>query len=276
MGVLEGSTAVKTATAKTVTVENGTAGRLVGKTALVTGGSRGIGRGIAERLGREGARVAVHYGSNEAAAKETVAAIEEAGGEAFTLGQELGVPGDAAALWEAFDTAVGGEGLDILVNNAGIAASQPFATLTEEEYDRVFAINTKSPFFLAQLGAERLRDGGRIVNVSTGLTKAALMPELIAYSMSKAALDVFTRDLSKVLGPRRITVNAVAPGIVDTDINATWLRGSDEAWAGAAALSALGGVGTPADIADVVAFLASDDARWVTGHWIDATGGSLT
>ncbi|MFD8977938.1 MULTISPECIES: SDR family oxidoreductase [unclassified Streptomyces] len=252
-------------------------GVLEGRTALVTGGSRGIGRGIAERLGREGARVAVHYGSNETAAKETVTAIEAAGGEAFAIGQELGVPGDAAALWEAFDAAVGGDGgLDILVNNAGIAASKPFATLDDEEYDRVFAINTKAPFFLAQLGAERLRDGGRIINVSTGLTKAAVMPDLIAYSMSKAALDVFTRDLSKVLGPRRITVNAVAPGIVDTDINAGWLRGDEQAWAGAAAMSALGGVGTPAEIADVVAFLASDDARWVTGHWIDATGGSLS
>ncbi|MFD3533914.1 SDR family oxidoreductase [Streptomyces sp. NPDC058664] len=280
MGVPEGKNAARTVESTAGRAAEKTtgepSGKLAGKTALVTGAGRGIGRGIAERLGREGARIAVHYGSNEAAAKETVAAIEEAGGEAFTLGQELGTPGDAAALWEAFDTAVGGGGLDILVNNAGITASQPFATLTEEEYDRVFAVNTKAPFFLARLGAERLRDGGRIINVSTGLTRTAVMPELIAYSMSKAALDVFTRDLSKVLGPRRITVNAVAPGIVDTDINAAWLRSGDEAWAGAAALSALGGVGTPAEIADVVAFLASDDARWVTGHWIDATGGSLT
>ncbi|MEU7071433.1 SDR family oxidoreductase [Streptomyces narbonensis] len=252
-------------------------GVLAGKTALVTGGSRGIGRGIAERLGREGARVAVHYGSNETAAKETVAAIESAGGEAFAIGQELGVPGDAAALWEAFDAAVGGDGgLDILVNNAGITATTPFATLGEEEYDRIFGINAKAPFFLAQLGAERIRDGGRIINVSTGLTKTAVMPDLIAYSMSKAALDVFTRDLSKVLGPRGITVNSVAPGVVDTDINAAWLRGDEQAWAGAAGLSALGRVGTPADIADVVAFLASEDGRWVTGHWMDATGGSLT
>ncbi|HEY9374744.1 SDR family oxidoreductase [Streptomyces sp.] len=248
-------------------------GVLAGKTALVTGGSRGIGRGIAERLGRDGARVAVHYGGNEVAAKETVAAIEAAGGEAFAIGQELGTPGDAAALWAAFDARA--DGLDILVNNAGIGASRPFATIEEEEYDRIFAVNTKAPFFLAQLGAERLRDGGRIVNVSTGLSKAAMMPDTIAYAMSKGALDVFTRYLSKVLGARGITVNAVAPGIVDTDINAAWLRGNAEAWAGAEALSTLGRVGEPADIADVVAFLASPDARWVTGHWIDATGGSL-
>lgn len=248
-------------------------GRLSGKTALVTGGSRGIGRGIAERLGREGARVAVHYGTNETAAKETVASIEEAGGSAFALGQELGVPGDAAALWRAFDAQA--DGLDILVNNAGIGASRPFAAIGDEEYDRIFAVNTKAPFFLARLGAERLRDGGRIINVSSGLSRAAVMPDLMAYAMTKGALDVFTRYLSKVLGPRRITVNSVAPGIVDTDVNAEWLRGDEEAWAGAAALSTLGAVGTPPEIADVVAFLASDDARWVTGDWIDATGGSL-
>ncbi|MFE5485586.1 SDR family oxidoreductase [Streptomyces sp. NPDC056527] len=248
-------------------------GALKGKTALVTGGGRGIGRGIAERLGRDGARVAVHYGANEAAAKETVSAIEAAGGEAFAIGQELGVPGDAAALWARFDAHT--EGLDILVNNAGIGASRPFSAIDETEYDRLFAVNTKAPFFLAQQGAERLRDGGRIVNISTGLSHAAMMPELIAYAMSKSALDTFTRYLSKVLGARGITVNAVAPGIVDTDVNADWLRGNEEAWAGAAALSALGAVGTPADIADVVAFLASHDGRWVTGQWIDATGGSI-
>ncbi|MEU7037876.1 SDR family oxidoreductase [Streptomyces sp. NPDC046237] len=248
-------------------------GALTGKTALVTGGSRGIGRGIAERLGRDGARVAVHYGTNETAAKKTVAAIEEAGGEAFAIGQELGVQGDAAALWERFDELA--DGLDILVNNAGIGTSRPFATIDEAEYDRVFAVNTKAAFFLAQRGAERLRDGGRIINISTGLSHAAIMPELIAYAMSKSALDTFTRYLSKVLGSRGITVNAVAPGIVDTDVNADWLRGNEEAWAGAAALSTLGKVGTPADIADVVAFLASHDGRWVTGQWIDATGGSI-
>ncbi|MFG2774856.1 SDR family oxidoreductase [Streptomyces sp. NPDC048350] len=248
-------------------------GALTGKTALVTGGSRGIGRGIAQRLGRDGARVAVHYGTNETAAKETVAAIEEAGGEAFAIGQELGVQGDAAALWERFDELA--DGLDILVNNAGIGSSRPFATIDEAEYDRVFAVNTKAAFFLAQRGAERLRDGGRIINISTGLSHAAIMPELIAYAMSKSALDTFTRYLSKVLGGRGITVNAVAPGIVDTDVNADWLRGNEEAWAGAAALSTLGKVGTPADIADVVAFLASHDGRWVTGQWIDATGGSI-
>ncbi|MFI1223684.1 MULTISPECIES: SDR family oxidoreductase [unclassified Streptomyces] len=248
-------------------------GSLTGKTALVTGGSRGIGRGIAERLGRDGAVVGVHYGSNESAAAQTVAAIEAAGGRAFALGAELAAPKAAAALWAAFDAHA--DGLDILVNNAGIGTSQKFAEIEEEEYDRLFTVNAKAPFFLTQLGLDRLRDGGRVINISTGLSHAAMMPDLIAYAMSKGALDVFTRYLSKVLGSRGITVNAVAPGIVDTDVNADWLHASDEAWAEAAALSALGKVGTPADIADVVAFLASDAGRWVTGQWIDATGGSL-
>lgn len=247
-------------------------GVLTGRTALVTGGSRGIGRGVAQRLARDGALVAVHYGTNEAAAKETVAAIEAEGGAAFALGQELGVPGDARALWEAFDEHA--DGLDILVNNAGVSAGAGFAGIGEEEYDRIFAINTKAPFFLAQLGAERMRDGGRIVNVSSGLSHAALMPDLIAYAMSKSALDIFTRYLSKVLGPRGITVNAVAPGVIDTEMNA-WLHESEEALAAGAAYSALGRVGAVGDVADAVAFLASDDARWVTGHWLDATGGSL-
>ncbi|MEU9096932.1 SDR family oxidoreductase [Streptomyces sp. NPDC048361] len=248
-------------------------GSLDGKTALVTGGSRGIGRGIAERLGRDGARVAVHYATNDVAAKETVAAIEAAGGSAFTVGQELGVPGDAAALWETFDRQA--DGVDILVNNAGIGWPVPFGEVTEETYDRLFAVNTKAPFFVTQLGLARLRDGGRVVNISSGLARAAMMPQTLTYAMTKGALDVLTRNLSKVLGPRGITVNSVAPGVVDTDINAEWLRADEQAWAATAAMSPLGRVGEASDIADVVAFLASDDARWITGQWLDATGGAI-
>ncbi|MFC9844988.1 SDR family oxidoreductase [Streptomyces sp. NPDC060223] len=249
-------------------------GVLAGRTALVTGGSRGIGRGIAERLGRDGARVAVHYGSNETAAKETVAAIEAAGGSAFAIGVELGRPGDAEALWEAFDRHA--EGLDILVNNAGIGTSAALGEIDEQEYDKVFAVNVKAPHFIVKHGLGRLRDGGRVVNISSGLARTAAMPDKMAYAMTKGALDVFTRDLSKVLGPRGITVNSVAPGIIDTDVNAGFLHASEEAWAQAASISALGRVGTTADVADVVAFLASDAGRWVTGSWVDATGGSLT
>ncbi|MFD7662258.1 glucose 1-dehydrogenase [Streptomyces sp. NPDC059788] len=249
-------------------------GVLTGRTALVTGGSRGIGRAIAERLGRDGALVAVHYGRDEAAAKETVAAIEDAGGQAFAVQAELGVPGDAAALWSAFDAQA--DGLDILVNNAGTdGLREPLAGVTEEAFDRVFAINTKAPFFITQLGLERLRDGGRVINVSTVLTRGVAAPELISYSMTKGAIDVFTSTLAKDLGPRGITVNAVAPGVVDTDMNAGWLRGNPEAWQASSEISPLGRVGEPRDISDIVAFLASDDSRWVTGQWIEAAGGAL-
>ncbi|MGW1750139.1 SDR family oxidoreductase [Streptomyces sp. NPDC002092] len=249
-------------------------GVLAGRTALVTGASRGIGRGIAERLGREGARVAVHYGRNGAAAKETVAAIEEAGGSAFTIGVELGRPGAVDALWEEFDRHA--DGLDILVNNAGIGKSRSIEEIAEEEYDKLFAVNVKAPFFIVKQGATRLRDGGRIVNISSGLARSAAMPDNMAYSMTKGALDVLSRDLSKVLGPRGITVNSVAPGLIDTDNTYEVLHGSPGAWEWGAGLSALGRVGEAADVADVVAFLVSDAGRWVTGSWVDATGGSLT
>ncbi|MGO4617870.1 SDR family oxidoreductase [Nocardia sp. 2TAF39] len=248
-------------------------GALTGKTALVTGGSRGIGRAVAERLGRDGAQVAVHYNGNEEAAEETVVAIEAAGGRAFAIRAELGVPGDAAALWAAFDTHA--DGLDILVNNAGIdGIREPIAGTDEAAFDRVFAVNTKAPFFVTRLGLDRLRGGGRIINISTGLTHGAHMPQLIAYTMSKAAIDSFTSVLAKEVGARGITVNAVAPGVIDTDMNAAWLRNA-ETEAAVAAWSPLDRVGQPADVADVVGFLASDDARWVTGQWIDATGGAL-
>ncbi|QIJ64675.1 SDR family oxidoreductase [Streptomyces sp. JB150] len=247
-------------------------GALSGRTALVTGASRGIGRGIAERLGRDGARVAVHYGTNETAAKETVTAIEAAGGSAFMIGVELGTPGDAEALWAEFDRHA--DGVDIIVNNAGIGTSSPLEDITEAEYDRLFAVNVKAPYFIVRQGLGRLRDGGRIVNISTGLARNAVLPDLTAYAMTKGALDVLTRDLSKILGPRGITVNSVAPGYIETDNTAAFL-GTEEGRAQAEAISALGRVGTPADVADVVAFLASEDGRWVTGGWVDATGGSL-
>ncbi|MEU9110886.1 SDR family oxidoreductase [Streptomyces sp. NPDC048483] len=255
-------------------------GALRGRTALVTGGSRGIGRAISQRLGRDGARVAVHYGRDETAAKETVSAIEAAGGRAFAVRAELGAAGDAEALWAAFDEQA--DGLDILVNNAGINKAadgtlKPVGKVTEEDFDRLFAVNTKAPFFIAQQGLHRLRDGGRIINVSTGLTHGAAKPELIAYAMTKGAIDVFTSTLAKDLGGRGITVNAVAPGAIDTDMNAGWLRGEEnsEARAALGAISPLGRVADPTDVGDIVAFLASDDSRWVTGQWIDATGGAL-
>ncbi len=248
-------------------------GTLTGKTALVTGGGRGIGRAIAERLARDGARVGVHYNASEGAAKQTVAAVVAAGGSAFAVRAELGAPGDAEALWSAFDAHA--DGLDILVNNAGIADLGGIADTTPETFRRLFAVNTTAPFFVTQLGLRRLRDGGRIVNVSTSYTLGKPDPQLTAYAMTKAAIDVFTAALAKELGPRGITVNAVNPGAIDTDLNAWWLRSNEEARAATAARSPLARIGMPGDVAGVVAFLVSGDAGWVTGQLLDATGGAL-
>ncbi|MFF4385192.1 MULTISPECIES: SDR family oxidoreductase [unclassified Streptomyces] len=242
------------------------------KNALVTGGSRGIGRAVAERLAADGTTVVLTYASDGAAARETVERIAKDGGRAFALQSELGSPGSAAALWAAYD-ALGLDGVDIIVNNAGIGLPIPLGEITEQDFDRVFAVNVRAPFFVVQEALGRLRDGGRIINVSSGAARIA-MPEILAYGATKGALDTLTLNLAKALGPRGITVNSVAPGIVDTDVNAGWLRGNAEAEAHAAALSALGRVGRPDDIADVVGFLASDAARWVTGRVVDATGGS--
>ncbi|MGG2460758.1 SDR family oxidoreductase [Streptomyces sp. RGM 3693] len=252
-------------------------GDLNGKTALVTGSSRGIGRGIAQRLAQDGALVAVHYGSNDSAAKETVESIRDAGGRAFPVAAELGVPGDAEALFTAFDAelaAAGAEpGLDILVNNAAISLPGHIDEVTPEEFDRTIAVNTKAPFFLIQHGLRRMRDGGRIVNISSAVTTTAF-PSTIAYGVSKGAIDTLTRTLAKDVGGRGITVNTVAPGFIETDMNAA-MRATPEAHTALAAISVFNRLGRPADVADVVAFLASDDSRWVTGQRIDVTGGSM-
>jgi 3-oxoacyl-[acyl-carrier protein] reductase len=214
----------------------------------------------------------VHYGTNEAAAKETISAIEAAGGQAFAIRAKLGVPGDAEKLWAEFDAQA--DGLDILVNNAGILGDQTeIEGVTQENFDRVFAINTKASFFITQLGLRRLRDSGRIINISTMLTRGSAMPVAINYAMSKAAVDVLTSTLAKQLGPRAITVNTVAPGVIDTDMHEGRLVGDALTWV--SSLSPMGRVGLPEDIAGSVAFLASHDSRWVTGHWMDASGGTL-
>ncbi|KUM69453.1 SDR family oxidoreductase [Streptomyces sp. ISL-22] len=254
---------------------------LTGKVALVTGAGRGIGRAIAARLARDGALVAVHYGRSEAAAHEVVAEIRKNGGRAFPVGAELGVPGDAAAVFEAFDAGLGertdaaadAEGsLDILVNNAGVSGSGPVGEAVPEVFDRMIAVNAKAPFFLVQSALPRMRDGGRIINISSLASRHAF-PESLAYAMSKGALDTMTLCLAKELGARGITVNTVAPGFIETDMNAR-RRATPEARAALAARSVFDRIGRPSDVADVVAFLASDDARWVTGQYLDVSGGT--
>lgn len=249
-------------------------GKFSGKTALVTGSSRGIGRGIAERLGGHGCRVAVHYRSDEHSAKEAVAAIESAGGEAFAIQAELGVAGDAETLWEAFDRHA--DGLDILVNNTGVEPAEfGIEATTPEGFDAVVAGNLKAAFFVTKHGLTRLRDGGRVVNISSGLARrAAAQPEYVTYAMAKSGLDTLTVALAKQLGSRGITVNAVAPGLVDTETTRMKLI-DEQARQFAASMHVLGRIGRPDDIAAAVEFLASDDGGWVTGQWLEASGGLL-
>jgi len=244
---------------------------LQGKTALVTGASRGIGRAIAQRLAVDGAMIAIHYGGNDAAANETLKAIEQAGGQAFLVKAELGANGDIETLFSKLEKGLTGRQLDILVNNAAIAPQIGLDQTTPEEFDRIFAINVRAPFFITQRALTLMTDGGRIINISSGVTWFAT-PATV-YSMTKGALNVLSRSLANSLGSRNITVNTISPGITDTDMNPS-IRDKDvKAVERVTRMTALGRAGRPADIADAVAFLASDDGRWITGQTLEVNGG---
>lgn len=241
---------------------------MTGKTALVTGASRGIGRAIALRLAADGVFVAVHYASNSAAALATVAAIEEAGGQAFPVQADLGQADGVDRLLAGLTEGLAGRPLDILVNNAAVTGDDGI-DVAEDEFDRLFRVNVRAPFFLIQRARHLLRDGGRIINISSGVTWFAV-PE-VAYAMTKGALNVLGRSLANTLGDRGITVNTISPGITRSDMNA-WLD-EPAAREGVAGIVALGRVGEPEDIADAVAFFASPDSRWITGQVVDVNGG---
>lgn len=248
---------------------------LKGKTALVTGASRGIGRAIAERLAKDGATVALTYNASKSAADEAVAAIEKTGGAAFALPADLVDPASIPALFEKLDDELtrrnASKALDILVNNAGNSGWVGFKDATPDRWDTLMAVYARAPFFIVQAALERLADGGRIINISSA---AATKPVTAApvYSMAKAAINTLTHTLAIELGPRGITANAVAPGYTRTDANAA-LRENPELVEAVEAEIALGRFGEPSEIAAVVAFLASEDGRWVTGQTIEASGG---
>ncbi len=238
---------------------------LKGKVAIVTGASRGIGCGTAERLAQDGASVVVDYAKSADEAKKVVAGIEVKGGKAVAIQADVSKVGDIRRLFQEACKAFGR--LDILVNNAGIFTYKPLAEMTEEEYDHIFALNAKGQFFAMQEAAKRMADGGRIVNISTGGTRLAF-PGIAAYGGTKPALEFFTKVTAKELGPRKITVNTVSPGYTEAD-----MLSDPQFRAIGVQASPLARLGTPKDIADVVAFVVSDEGGWVTGDNIRAGGG---
>ena len=245
---------------------------LNGRVALVTGGGKGIGRGISSALAAAGAAVAVNYATDRPAAERTVAEIVGSGGRAVAVAGDVASPGDVERLFEQANAALGP--VDTLVNNAAIFSFQPFEDVTPSEFDRHYRTNVLSVFLTCQGFVKQLPGtGGSIVNISTsGVSNNAAGSAL--YTSTKAAITTLTRALANELGPRNVRVNAVAPGATDTDGTRALGLITDEMVARVVAATPLGRLGHPDDIGPVVAFLASQDAAWITGDVIFASGGS--
>jgi 3-oxoacyl-[acyl-carrier protein] reductase len=249
--------------------------RFAGKTALVTGASRGIGASTAKKLAAEGALVAIHYGASKAAADAVLAEIEAAGGAGFLVQADLAKHAEVEKL--AVDVRAGlkarkgSETLDILVSNAGINLGMSLVNTDEASFDATFAVNVKAPFFLTARLVDVMPVGGRIIFVSTGLTKT-YTPNHTAYAASKGAVDVLVHHLAADYGPKGIRVNGVAPGVIETDMNA-WL-GSEQGVGMVMSLQALKTIGQPSNIADAVAFLAGPASDWITGTMMPVSGGA--
>ena len=246
--------------------------------ALVTGGSRGLGRSMALHLADQGVDSILTYKSAEDEAKKVVAEIEKKGRKAIALQLDVADSKSFGAFAEKVKAEVEKtwkrKTIDALVNNAGTALYAPFAETTEEQFDEIVAIHFKSTFFLTQKMLPILSDGGRIVNVSSGLARFAF-PGSSAYGATKAAIEQLTRYMAKELGPRRISANVLAPGAIETDFGGGRTRDNKEINAHIAAATALGRVGLPDDIGGVLAFLLSPEGRWINGQRIEASGGMM-
>ena len=250
---------------------------LQNKTALVTGASRGIGRATAAALADAGAHALVHYGRSRQEAESLVDEIRRKGGNADAISADLGTPEGAALLAKQVRSIVG-DRLDVLVLNAGISKSGRVKDHTVEDFDSLFATNVRGPFFLVQQLLPILGEGSSIVAISSAVAHTVVgkpgieNPSILAYASTKGALETLVKNWAAILGPSGIRVNAVAPGIIDTDMsNFTKTEAGREAALG---MQALKRIGKPEDVADVVAFIASDGARWITGASIPVDGGS--
>jgi NAD(P)-dependent dehydrogenase (short-subunit alcohol dehydrogenase family) len=243
---------------------------LSGKTALVTGASRGIGRATALALASAGAQVLVHYGNAEQEAAAVVDGIRAAGGKAEKIGVDLGRPDGPHELARRVREIIGGR-LDVLVANAGISRAASIEETTVADFDAQFAVNVRAPFFLVQQLLPALCTGSSIVLVSS-LAARSSVGALSAYSATKGAIETLVKHFAAALGPRGIRVNAVAPGVVDTDMSS--FASSASGKSATLGMQALQRLAQPDDIAAAVAFLASDEARWVTGHTLRVDGGS--
>jgi NAD(P)-dependent dehydrogenase (short-subunit alcohol dehydrogenase family) len=243
---------------------------LSGKTALVTGASRGMGRAAAIELGKAGAQVLVHYGTGAKEADAVVAEIRKAGARADAVQADLSAPDGAHKLASRVREIVGGR-LDILVANAGIAKSASIEDTTVEDFDRLFAVNVRAPFFLVQQLLPILGNGSSVILLSS-LAAHASVGTLAAYAATKGAIDTLVKHFAAAFGARGIRVNAIAPGVINTEMSS--FARTDDGRAFTLGMQALQRVGEADDVAPVVAFLASDAARWITGDTLRADGGS--